>query len=66
VKRSDATPYDGPCCRWCGAEVEEHEALCWDCLELAAECAERRRAALLLRSREEQDALLALWLGGGR
>lgn len=45
MRREDATPYDGPACPRCGAEVEEHETLCEDCLELAAERLERRRAA---------------------
>jgi hypothetical protein len=39
VSRSDATPYDGPACRWCGRDVETDDTLC-------AECAERRLAAV--------------------
>lgn len=49
MRPSDATPYDGPCCRWCGTWVEHDGSLCADCAE---EQAERRRAARELAGRE--------------
>ena len=45
MRRSDATPYDGPACPRCGAEVHDFDQWCELCIEEAAERLERRRAA---------------------
>lgn len=50
------TNLDTPCCPRCGAEVEEHGQLCEECLELAQERFERRRAARELVGRERGRA----------
>lgn len=52
MRRADETPYDGPCCRWCGTWVEHDDALCDECAERAEERAERRRAARETVARE--------------
>lgn len=56
MRPSDATPYDGPACRWCGRDVEADGALCEEC----AENAEERRGPETQRAFEAlNDALLA-------
>lgn len=52
MRRADETPYDGPCCERCGRDVEADGLLCDDCLELAQERLERRRAAREMAARE--------------
>lgn len=52
MRRDDATPYDGPACERCGRDVEADGQLCEECRELAADRAERRRAARELVGRE--------------
>lgn len=52
MRPSDATPYDGPACRWCGRDVGTDWALCEECVaELhaaqAEESADARHEALL-------------------
>lgn len=45
-----------PCCRWCGADVAEPDALCAECQEREADRLERRRAARELAETERRAA----------
>ena len=56
MRREDATPFDGPACRWCGRDVETDDTLCAECVAerseaQAEESADARHEALLAERR---------------
>ncbi len=56
MRRDDATPFDGPACRWGGRDVDADGALCAECQAerheaQAEESADARHEALLAERR---------------